>query len=165
MKALDEISKYPARIAVSSERPDQFFELLRDYVAVHAPATVQQTEVVAAIGEDISVIPCDSKSIARLSKNEVVTPVYLVGGHGPFAVPTGLVFVRLAANEDIRRHEEQFKSAGYRLFRALDYAPNSGWLESSSGSIAAALSGLEKLRAIPDVENFEPQMLMASHRR
>ncbi len=36
---------------------------------------------------------------------------------------------------------------------------NAGWLRPISSSIASSLAGLDKLTAIPGVENVEPQML------
>jgi hypothetical protein len=53
-------------------------------------------------------------------------------------------------------------NAGYRIAEKLDYAPNSRWLESASGTIADALRGIDKLESLPHVENGAPQMFMQS---
>ena len=87
------------------------------------------------------------------------TPVYSLAKGGTLAVPTGLVFVRLAEGHKLDAHAAQFRAAGYEIAQPMAHAPNAGWLRAASSSVAASLSGLDRLAAIPGAENVEPQML------
>ena len=86
------------------------------------------------------------------------TPVYTLQPGGRVAVPTGRVFVRLAPEQRFQDHADSFRKAGYEIVEAVSYAPNAGWVRSAK-SVAAALAGLQRLAALPVVENVEPQML------
>ena len=76
-----------------------------------------------------------------------------------FAIPTGRVFVRFDDKVAARSREAMIGAAGYRLLTVPDYAENAAWVESADGEIASALQGLDRLAAIPDVANVEPQLL------
>jgi hypothetical protein len=91
--------------------------------------------------------------------------VYRLGEKGSLAVATGAVFVRF--REGIRPEEraDALAEAGFGVEQTPPYAPHCAWLRPHSGRVGDALTGLEKLRAVPDVEHVEPQMLMKSHRR
>ena len=96
---------------------------------------------------------------------EELGPVYTLQPGGSPAVPTGLVFIRLRDGVPIAASEAEITNAGYEIAERVEYAPNAAWLRARSGDIADALKGIERLTSIPDVENVEPQMLMASARR
>jgi hypothetical protein len=80
-------------------------------------------------------------------------------------VPTGKVFVRLVADQKLEDHATRFRDAGYEIEQAASHAPNAGWLRAAASSVAAALAGLDRLDAIPGVENVEPQMLSRAARK
>jgi hypothetical protein len=90
-------------------------------------------------------------------------PVYALSG-GSLAVPTGRVFVRFADGGSPRAAERQIADAGFRIEQVPAYAPNAAWV-APAGDIAAALRGVDALRAVPGVEHAEPEMLMDRHRR
>ncbi len=94
-----------------------------------------------------------------------LSPVYTLHPGGSMAVPTGQVFIRFADGVNVEERREEIETAGYKIAQKLDYAPNAAWLRASSGSIAEALSGIDKLQKLKDVENVEPQMLMHAPRR
>jgi hypothetical protein len=78
---------------------------------------------------------------------------------GRIAVPTGRVFVCLAPGLRFEDHADSFRKAGYEIVETVSYASNAGWVRSAKSSIASALTGLQRLAALPVVENVEPQML------
>lgn len=90
-------------------------------------------------------------------------PVYALSG-GSLAVPTGRVFVRFAEGGSPRSAERQITDAGFRIEQIPAYAPNAAWV-APAGGIAAALRGVDALRAVPGVEHAEPEMLMEPRRR
>lgn len=62
-------------------------------------------------------------------------------------------------------HQEAIKQAGYEITNSLPYAPHAAWVSAQSGNILDVLVGISRLEAIADVENVEPQMLMARVQR
>jgi hypothetical protein len=83
--------------------------------------------------------------------------VYRRGGTGAAATPTGRVFVRFAAGTDARAQAGALAAAGFTLEAVPAYAANAAWVRPASGRLADALTGFERLLAVPGVENVEPQ--------
>jgi len=88
-------------------------------------------------------------------------PVYSTGAGGPLAVPTGLVFVRLADGAQAEQRRADFHVAGFDVARTLSYAPNAAWLKPRDGDVAGALGKLGALKKVAGVVHVEPQMLSA----
>ena len=86
--------------------------------------------------------------------------IYRIQPGGSTAEPTGRVFIRFPDGINISERATEIEKAGYEIAEKIDYAPNAGWLTERSGSVAKAITGIEKLESIKDVENVEPQMLM-----
>jgi hypothetical protein len=93
------------------------------------------------------------------------SPVYALEPGGALAVPTGQLFVRFAEGVSAASRAEALREAGYQLVDSPRYAPHTAWVRSLAGDIGAALSGVNRLATLPDVEHVEPQMLMARHSR
>ncbi len=87
-------------------------------------------------------------------------PVYSAGHHGPLAVATGRVFVRLEVGQDAKACANDFVSAGFEVDRVLSYAPHAVWLRPLDGDVNAALNGVETLARLSGVVNVEPQVLL-----
>ncbi len=74
-------------------------------------------------------------------------------------VPTGRVLVRFAESVQAESKREALHAAGYRIVAVLGYAPHCAWLEAASGDRAQALRDIERVEALSDVQNVEPQWL------
>ena len=153
----DAFSNYPPEIQVSSQQVS--YRLLSRYYAVH------YSQPQAAASE--AILQLNDGAIAVFSGaphnvSGTVSPVYTLSPNGSLAVPTGLIFIRFAEGVKVESHQADIKLAGYEIAETLAYAPNAAWLRAQSGQILAALLGIAKLEALADVENVEPQMLMAS---
>jgi hypothetical protein len=144
MSSKDIFSSYPARVqaGASYRRATGYYGVLD--------------------GEEVTIFKGEPEE-GKTSKR--IVPVYRLEPGGGMGVPTGLVFLRLAEGVDIEEHSQEINGAGYEVAERLSYAPNAAWLRAESGSIEDALDGLARLGSVPDVENFEPQMLMQSARR
>ena len=92
-------------------------------------------------------------------------PVYRLGGTGAPATPTGRVFVRFADGTDARAKADALAAAGFTLESVPAYAPHAAWVRPASGELADALTGFERLRELPGVENVEPQFESEAARR
>ena len=90
-----------------------------------------------------------------------VAPVYVTEESGSYAVPTGVISIRAVEGSDIEELRSQIEESGYRIKEIPRYARHAGLLTARSGSVAQALSGLERLTAIPRVVAVEPQVLRA----
>ena len=155
--------RYPQKVPSSSAPEAPGFVLLPGMHAVHGGGHDPEGDLVCAVDEGIRVYrgaPGPGKGPAT-----AVTPVYGLGGQGPPAVPTGRVLVRFADGLRIEDRRDQLEAAGYALQEPLAYAPQAGWVQAASGGAAAALRGLSRLAALPDVAHVEPQMLMPATRR
>jgi hypothetical protein len=153
---------FPKTVKASSAGANTY-RLVDTHFAVHgAPPASGSTVNFAA--EQISVYPVE-RLAEMLADPARTTPVYSLTQGGTLAVPTGLVFVRLAADEKLADHADQFRGAGYEIAQAMARAPNAGWLRAASSSVADALARIDRLAAIPGVENVEPQMLSQAPRK
>lgn len=140
--------------------PAATFHLDEDLIAIHGDAPGPAVAVFK--GENLTVASADS--VSRANEVELGGPVYR-GSGGGLAVPTGRVLVRLGPGEDAQAHSAAFSGAGFQLEEALRYAPEAAWVKPLRGGTPEALSGLERLRAIPAVEHVEPQVLTEAARR
>ena len=93
------------------------------------------------------------------------SPVYRPGGTGAAAVPTGRVFVRFVEGTDPRAQADALARAGFTLEAVPGYAAHAAWVRPASGRLADALTGFERLRDLPGVENAEPQFEIEAARR
>lgn len=85
--------------------------------------------------------------------------VYAEPASGRVVVPTGRVLVRFAEPVAAQARRGALHAAGYRIVSVPDYAPHCAWVESESGDPAQSLHGIDRLEALADVENVEPQWL------
>jgi hypothetical protein len=156
-------AEFPRTVQASSANPAHRYRLVATHFAVHgAPSAPGATIDFAA--EKISVYPIERMAEMAAAPSHA-TPVYALAKGGTLAVPTGKVFVRLAADQKLEDHATRFRDAGYEIQQTASHAPNAGWLRAAASSVAAALAGLDRLAAIPGVENVEPQMLSQAARK
>jgi hypothetical protein len=167
MSFADEFQKYPRTVRFDKERADQVFVQTPNYYALQGDQPAPDQAEAIRLSDRVTILPGKPEGSAGASHpaggaSLTITPVYRLGANGPLAVPTGLVFLRLGQERRIEDYADGIALAGYRIARKLDYAPNSGWLESATGSIADALRRIDELESLPHVENVAPQMLMQS---
>lgn len=146
------LSEFPKRLRASTQNPDVVYERDDDHYAVHRQPAKGRAVVMTEGESGIAVFEGQPKS---LSKN--MTAVYR--NDSALAVPTGRVLVRFAEGEDAGAHAKRIAKAGYRIEQQLSYAPNAAWLRDEQDDVAGALSHIDKLEALPGVENVEPQLL------
>jgi hypothetical protein len=154
--------RYPQKVPSSSAPQAPAFVRLPGMYAVHGRGPAPAGELVCELeGDAIRVYRGQPDDLTSgRGKPAAVSPVYGLGGQGPPAVPTGQVLVRFADGVRIEDRRDQIERAGYALQEPLAYAPQAGWVQAASGGIAAALEGIPRLAALPDVAQVEPQMLM-----
>ena len=63
------------------------------------------------------------------------------------------------------RRRSALATAGFTLESVPAYAAHAAWVRPASGQLADALTGFERLRAVPGVENAEPQFETEAARR
>lgn len=160
-------SRFPEQLPIGTEKEGRYVRL-SDHFAVRGelPDGVAASPVDRLEAEDITICRGDATARPDLAPGSMC-PVYELSvgggppGGGPLAVPTGEVFVRLAADARVEDHRDAFEAAGYEVSKTLSYAPNAAWLRPRSGDAADALHHIPGLEALPEVENVEPQMLSA----
>ncbi len=164
---MDLLATFPKQIAVNSTEGAQNYRLIADHYAVHGRKSGEPAPDAAyVLGQGtIAVFEGSPVPATAAAAPEKLSAVYSLTPGGSPAVPTGLVFIRLAEGLAIAEREEAIKDAGYEVAETLPYAPNAAWLRSRSGGIADALAKLGSLEKILSVESVEPQMLMESVRR
>lgn len=163
----DVFAGYPTELRVGAGEKAQVYQRLPGYYAIHGaredaggPEPVQTFE-----DGDVALFKGEPDANHPAAGAGKLSPVYTLHPGGSMAVPTGQVFIRFADGVNVEERREEIETAGYKIAQKLDYAPNAAWLRASSGSIAEALSGIDKLQKLKDVENVEPQMLMHAPRR
>ena len=163
----DLFSEYPRQVRASTERPASLFVRKSGYYAVHGrqPDTPAPGAALLLDEGAIAVFQGEPDETQAASMVGTLGPVYALQPDGPPAVPTGLVFVRFAEGVAAESRRKDINRVGYEVAESVSYAPHAAWLHARSGRIADALAGISALEEMPDVENVEPQMLMASARR
>lgn len=160
----DFFSEYPQQIRAGTDRSAVLYRRQPGYYAVHynEPNNVAPGAILQLNDGAIAVYSGEPDNTTRLNSTQAtIGPIYTLQPNGSLAVPTGMVFIRFAEKVDVESQREAIKQAGYEIAQTLSYAPHTAWLRAPSGKISDALKGVSKLEAIPDVENVEPQMLMA----
>jgi hypothetical protein len=154
------MAELPEKLLVGSERSGTF-ELRAGLRAVRRPAGSEGPDALAVIPDDAATCYAivDGEAGRRGAGREE-GPVYSAGSGGPLAVPTGRVFVRLAAPLRPGQRRAELAAAGFEIERELAYAPQAAWLRPAAGGVEAALRGLDALARIPGIEHVEPQMLL-----
>jgi len=164
---MDILATFPKQIAVNSTAGAQIYRLIADHYAIHGRQSGEPAPDAAYVLQEgtIAVFKGSPDPALAAAKPERLSAVYSLTPGGSPAVPTGLVFIRLAEGTAIAERDEAIKNTGYEVSETLPYAANAAWLRSRSGGIADALASLGALEKIPSVESVEPQMLMESARR
>jgi len=164
---MDVFASFPQEFPVSSRPGAGTYNLMPGYYAIHEqqPGPAGR-DAVHLFNEGAIAVFQGSPDQAKLAgAPEKLSPVYALVPGGSPAVPTGLIFIRLADGIPVSKLQEEIKDAGYEVAESLAYAPNAAWLRARSGTIEKALAGLKVLGNLPQVESVEPQMLMESARR
>lgn len=164
---MDILAKFPKQIRANPTDRAQTYRLIADHYAVHGLQSGEAAPDAAYVLHEgtIAVFKGSPDPALAAGTPEKLSAVYALTPGGSPAVPTGLVFIRLAEGLAIAEREEAIKNAGYEVAETLPYAANAAWLRARSGGIADALASLAALEKIPSVESVEPQMLMESVRR
>lgn len=163
---MDFLTKYPRKLAASSKAGAPSYTLVPELYAVHRQQVEAGAQPEQLLNDGkIAVFKVEPNREPTTAVKDKVSPVYALTPGGSLAVPTGLVFIRLADGLDVNSIKEEVSNAGYKVTETLSYAPNAAWLQSRSEDIADGLNGLAALAKLPNVESVEPQMLMESARR
>jgi hypothetical protein len=149
VNARELLRSVPKLLPHSSQRPDLHYQLADDLVAMPS-------------AEGVAVRPLDAADVDEVAP---VLPVYRRGDGGGVVVPTGRVLVRFAAGDSAVAQRDELAAAGYDLEEVLGYAPQAGWVRATSGTIADTLGHLDRLEAVPGIENVEVQMVGEVGRR
>jgi hypothetical protein len=148
---MSRLSEFPPRLRASTEHSEVIYVRAKEYYAVrNCPPGAPR--VFSINDGEYSVIKGQPKR-----DDESVSAVYEFGA--TLAVPTGRVFVRFAIGVDASRRKSQLLQVGYDIDQLLSYAPNAAWLRDADDDAAVALSRVEELERLDDVENVEPQLL------
>jgi len=164
---MDVFASFPQEFPLSSRPGAGTYKLMPGYYAIHGrqPGPAGRDAVHLFNEGAIAVFQGSPDQATLTAAPEKLSPIYALVPGGSPAVPTGLIFIRLADGIPVGTLKEEINSAGYEIAESLAYAPNAAWLRSRSGTIENALAGLKVLGKLPKVESVEPQMLMESARR
>lgn len=152
-------SDFPRSIALPGE--EGVYERVNGMYATHdraAEAAAGEAEMVLADGR-VAVFRGDVADAGGGGCAVYATP------GGPLAIPTGRVFIRFRDGVSAEERRPAVEGAGYSVDRIPGYAPQAAWVCSIDGAIGSGLSGLARLRALPDVEHVEPEFLTEKHTR
>ena len=151
------MGRFPGKVRITGESPAEFHHR-PDYFAVHQarkrPAAGSVTTMADSAETRFAVFQGEP------GPGIDAGPVYSSGRDGPLAVPTGRVFVRLAAGVTPDERRADFAAMGFEIEKTMSYAPNAAWLRPTTGGAAMALRALGKLEKVPGVVHVEPQMLL-----
>ena len=162
----DYFSEYPQQIRAGTDKSAILYRRKSGYYAVHyqQPGKVAPEAVLQLNDGAIAVFsgePDEPQNALQVASTPgIVSPIYTLHSDDALAVPTGLVFIRFAEGVKVESRQDAIAQAGYEVAESLSYAPQAAWLKARSGKMVDALRGINKLEALPDVENVEPQMLM-----
>jgi hypothetical protein len=152
-------------LRASREHPSHRYRLVDTHVALHgkqsSPGTLPATLHFPA--EHVAVYP--ASALAKATGRAFTGPVYQSHEGGSLAVPTGAIYVRVAAPSKLADRKAQLRAAGYRIAKTLPYAPQAGWVAALDGDLATALNNIDKLDAIDGVEEVAPEMLSKAARK
>jgi len=159
----DRLDRFPAEIEVGT--PGQSARWRKDAHLFAGRGAPPEALSAAPAGE----IPGEGLALSRAAPGAAaaeadlgrIAAVYRTAEGGPVGVPTGEVLVRFASGVAAEERREALAGAGYELSQVLAYAPHAAWVRARSGDGADSLTGLGRLRALPDVEHVEPQLLSA----
>jgi hypothetical protein len=156
----------PRQLSIGSGDAAASFVLAPEHVALHGidAATDLDGAAPAFTAEGVAVV---ARSAPREPRGDSVRtgPVYVNASGTSFAVPTGRVFLRLAAGGDVSAQRDAIANAGFAIAEVPEYAPHAAWLEPTAGDIAAALAALPALKRIAGVESVEPELLQRRAQR
>ena len=158
------LASVPRELPHSRQRPELRYRLADDLVAVAVAGAEPAPGAGRAVEGGMTVRPVAALG-ATADGAVAVGPVYRRGDGGGVAVPTGQALVRFPDGDTAEAHREELAAAGYEIAQVLGYAPQAAWVRATSGSIADALSNLDRLDAVPGIENVEVQMLSEASRR
>lgn len=161
----DRFERFPAELPAAGRGAASFVrDPSRFAVRGVLPAELRERVEDRLEEESLSVVAAPADAAAVLRETDLV-PVYVLGEGGAAFVPTGRATVRFGSGDDARAHETDLREIGYRIIEVPPYAPHLAWIESATGDIAHALTGLDAVGRLPGVEHVEPQLVTRGERR
>ena len=162
--ARDPLAAFPARLRHSTEYAQRVYERAPDLYALAAPPATAAAAAKAAARPERSLSTDSGGQLEIFRTAPGAAPpgaqaVYIEPASGQWMVPSGRVFVRFAPTVSAESRREGLLLAGYRIVAVPSYAPQATWLEAADEDAAHALAGIDRLEALADVENVEPQWL------
>ncbi len=154
------LESVPRVVPHSRQRPELQYELADELIAT--PAAGHEPGALHVVEGGMTVRAANEGGVPEATP---VMPVYRRGHGGGVVVPTGRVLVRFADGDSAEAHRRDLAAAGYHLEEVLSYAPQAGWASATSGSIGDTLARLDRLEAVPGIENIEVQMVGEVGRR
>ena len=155
------LAAYPQQLHHSTARRDLVYERARDCFALtQAQAQASGATVLASLqAEDGLILQlCSGQPSADM---ELPRAAYRAEAGGNPQVPSGTVFVRFADGVQAQDRGAAIEAAGCRVVSVPAYAPQAAWLAPAGSDPAQALRAIERLEALPEMLNVEPQWLMA----
>jgi len=158
------VKEFPEFVEVSSKGGKVRYGRAEGLFAVHGAKPPKQAPPVEFEIEDPPVRVYRGDSAAPgLAQSDEASPVYASGtDHG---IPTGRVFAKFRKGTDPHKRADDLARIGFRIQEVPGYAPNTAWIEASSGRASEALRKLDELRALKGVVSAEPQLIRRVSRR
>lgn len=158
----DPLAAFPVRLRHSTEYAQRVYERAPDLYALPAPAATAGATAAARPERSLSTDSGGRLDIFRAVPGAApagAQAIYVEPASGQWMVPSGRVFVRFVATASAESRRGALLRAGYRIVALPSYAAQAAWLEAADGEAAHALAGIDRLEALADVENVEPQWL------
>jgi len=80
-------------------------------------------------------------------------------------VATGCIFVRFREGTDPRSHDRELKALRLRVAEVPRSAPHAAWVVGAGPGPLMPLVELDRVRALPEVEHAEPELLRPAARK
>jgi len=154
--------EFPREFAVQAAGVTTRYELADDYYVVFGQGSQETHLNVAFRIEEGNITVCrgvPSKGALHPDGTKI-SAVYRREHNGPFAVPTGEVFIRFEENTRMEPRRAEIEKAGFTIRQVLSYAPHAGWVRPTSGRISDAIIQYARLKQIDGIQLVQPQMLM-----
>ena len=160
ISAREQFAEFPERVRHSTRLPTVHYDRVPGCFAAHGRIPEHLHERVRECIEGGAVAVCrGAPGPEPVDDDTDITPVYRLESDERSLVPTGLVHVVFRTALGAHERVEPLSRLGFEVVEIPSYATNTAWIRARSGQKAPALTHLEALEQVPDIENVEPEML------
>lgn len=153
----------PATLRIGSVRQQTEYTLADDLVGKSSEQLLPEDDVVIDLKQLDCIVVKDS-ACGAMRRTKSARPVYRVGDTDSVVIPTGRLFVRLAADSRIDEKTDELKAFGLEIDKLNLWAPNTGWVRPSDNDVARALAEIDDV-ATRLVAHVEPELVGVSANR